>query len=480
MGDVSAISPRHDQRRAGGGQSLRPVAVEQFASPLDPDRLSDTLCALARKHQVPGLQLAIHHRGETVAIEVGELRYGTGHRVTRDAAFPIGSITKAFTATVAMILVADEDLELDAPLGEHLPELGDLGDELTLRQVLSHTGGFAAESDREVSTASIRRYVLDHCRSHKLVLRPGTGFSYSSVGYILVGYLIETITGMSWWDAMEALLLRPLRIEPAFVSAPGRRLFGRPFATGHSVTAIGGIRPVEQSLPTAEAPAGGLAASAVDLVTLGRTQLGGMPALLPTVYAEQMRQAVPGAEPYGSAEGWGLGLAVFGRESTAWVGHFGALDGTDCNLRIDPRSDCVVAFTSNANPGGIWGELVVELRKTGLFIRDYSPIEWLKSPMAPSPGCVGSYLNGNAELVVDTTDAGVLSLTVNGGVSQELILFEDLSFSFREHPSTRGRFLRDPVSGDIAQIQANLYAARRQSNASENRQFLIEAQTAFV
>nr|MBA2473567.1 beta-lactamase family protein [Pseudonocardiales bacterium] len=152
-----------------------PTIEQQFKSPLDSDFLSDTLSVLARKHQVPGAQLAIHHGGETVAVEVGELEYGTGHGVTRDAAFPIGSISKTFTATLAMILVADGDLELDAPLGEYVPELGDLGNELTLRQVLSHTGGLAEGPDSVEVLASIRRYVLDHCRSQNLVLPSGAG-----------------------------------------------------------------------------------------------------------------------------------------------------------------------------------------------------------------------------------------------------------------------------------------------------------------
>lgn len=508
VGDVSAIHPQHDQQRGPASQSLRPIeqvlrargtasqrglvmvapgrpalAIEQQVErPLDPDRLFDTLSALARKHQVPGAQVAIHHGGETVAVEVGELEYGTGRPVTRDAAFPIGSVTKSFTATVAMILIADGDLELDAPLGEHVPELGDLGNELTLRQVLSHTGGFAVgPRSAEVLTASIRRYVLDHCCRQNLVLAPGTGFSYSSMGYVLVGHLIETITGMSWWDAMESILLRPLGITPTFISAPGPRPLGRPLATGHSVNiAIGRTRPVKQSLASAAAPAGGLAVSAVDLVALGLTQLGRTPALLPTVYAEQMREAVPGAEPSGSADGWGLGLAVFGNGSTAWVGHFGVMDGTDCHVRFDPFSGCIVAFTSNANPGGMWCELVDELRRVGLPIRNGSTIEPLGRPMAPQPDCVGNYLNGKCELLVEVTDTGALSVAVDGGVSKELIFFEDLSFSFREQPSVRGRFLRDQITGDVERIQANLYTFRRQSTASENRQCLIGAQTALV
>src|SRR5215470_16293802 len=104
-----------------------------------PARLEDELEALADEHRVCGAQLAVHHDDATVAVEIGELEHRGGHTVTHDATFPIGSVSKSFTATLAMILVADGDVDLDAPLSEHLPELDDLGDVLTLRHLLSHT-----------------------------------------------------------------------------------------------------------------------------------------------------------------------------------------------------------------------------------------------------------------------------------------------------------------------------------------------------
>lgn len=469
------------------------LAAEQpFGPPLDPDRLSDTLSALARKYQVPGAQLAIHHGGETVAIEVGELEYGTGHRVTRNTAFPVGSITKTFTATVAMILVADGDLELDAPLGEYLPELGDLGNRLTLRQVLSHTGGLAEGPDSKEVLASIRRYVLDHCRSQTLVLSPGTGFSYSNIGYVLVGHLIETLTGMTWWDAMESILLWPLRIEPTFIEptfigAAGCRSPGRPLATGHSVnTTVSRTRPVTQSLALAEAPAGGLAMSAMDLLTLGLTQLDGLgSALLPTEYVEQMRQAVPSAEPFGLADGWGLGLAVFRHEDTVWVGHDGNADGTACYLRVDPVNGSVVAFTSNANIGLLmWQELAAELCRAGLPIDRHSTVEALGRSTAPPPGCVGSYRNGDTEYVVTLQENGKHCLVVDGEVVAWLRFHEDLIFSHQDVVSGQwmraGRFLRNPVTGDLNGIRFGGRVGRRHSATDENGSCLIAVHTASV
>ena len=331
------------------------------------------LASLARKHRVPGAQLAIHHDGYTVAVEFGEAEYGTRRRMTADTAVPVGSITKVCTATTAMILVADGDLDLDGPLGDYLAELPDVGDQLTLRQVLSHTAGLPAGPDaEEVSTATPRRYLLDHCRARHLVQPPGTGFSYSNLGFVLTGQLIETITGMDWWEAVGSILLRPLSIEPAAIVGPGLRATGRPVAAGHSANlTTGRIRPVRQALPAVEAPAGALALSATDLLGLGLLHLDpGRPDLLPPVYTGQMREPVPWAEPFGLADGWGLGLALFEAEDgTRWVGHDGNADGTACHLRVDPVNGWVIAFAGNANTGlGLWQDLLAELAGTDLPI----------------------------------------------------------------------------------------------------------------
>ncbi|MDQ3898413.1 MAG: beta-lactamase family protein [Actinomycetota bacterium] len=426
---------------------------------------------------MPGAQLAVHHGGRTTAAEVGELEHGTGQAVDRHAAFAIGSITKSFTATVAVILAADEEVELDAPLGEYLPELGDRSGQvsarLTLRQLLSHTSGLPeGPESMDIGASSIRRYVLDHCRGSSVLFLPGTCFSYSNAGYVLVGHLIEVITGMTWWEATASILLRPLGVEPAFLATPDPGPLPRAMATGHSVNpSLDRIRPVEQSLALAEMPCGGLAASAVDLVALGLAHAEGRPGVLPSEYAAQMRRSVPNAEPFGLADGWGLGLAVFhdgGDGDLVGVGHDGNADGTACYLRVEPGGGSVVALTSNANTGlTMWRELVGELRRLGVPLMDYSPAGALRRPAAAPPGCAGSYLNGDSEYSV-TEENGDVCLAVDGDLVARLAFYEGLVFSQRDPTSGAqthaGRFLRDPASGEIDRIQVGGRLARRRSD----------------
>ena len=437
--------------------------------PVDAAWLAATMTALIDAHQVPGAQLAVHRGGVTVAVEVGEGEHGAGIPVTRETAFPTGSITKAWTATLAMILVADGDLELDAPLDEHLLELGDLGGELTLCQLLSHTSGFASSPDiPATSTMSLGRYVREHCRRQDLLLPPGSGFSYSSRNYVLVGHLIETITGMSWLEAMESILLRPLGVDPAVVVGAVRAPSGRPIATGHSVnTTLGRTRPVQQSLAPAEASAGALAMSAVDLVALGLMHVGlGIPELLPAAFAERMRQAVPGADPFGLADGWGSGLAVFRGGTADWVGHDGNASGTSCYLRIDPAGGCVVALTTSANTGSsLWEELRIELGlanpPVGAYQNDMAP----RASVAPAAEFVGCYSNGPVDCVVTTADDGELYLAIGGELIARLVFYDKLNFLIQDMASGRGhhvgRFLRDPITKQVEQLQIGGRLARR-------------------
>jgi len=449
-GDASRLSepgaPRTGRGSAAGG-------------PVDRDWLAATLSVLVDRHKVPGAQLAVHRGGVTVAIEVGELEHGGGIPVTRETAFPIGSISKVGTATLAMILVADGDLELDAPLDEHLPDLDDLAGRLTLRQLLSHTSGFADVP--EPSILSVRRYVREHCRQEDLVLQPDTGFSYSSRNYVLVGHLIETITGMSWWEAMESILLRPLDIDPAaVVREAGRAPYGRPIATGHSVNpTVGRTRPVQQSLAPAEAAAGALAMSAVDLVALGLMHVGsGFPELLPAAYTERMRRAVPGADPFGLADGWGAGLAVFRDGTIDWVGHDGNANGTSCYLRIDPAGGWVVALTTNANTGSsLWEELRTELRRANLPLAAHGPDMVSRALVAPPVECVGIYSNGPTEYLVTAVDDGGLCLASGGELIARLAFYDDMHFVLQDPISGQrmqvGRFLRDLITKQVEQLQ---------------------------
>src|ERR671915_60622 len=452
---------------------LEAVVAGSSMDTRDPSRLLSALSGLAHKHQVPGAQLAIHYGGATTAGEVGELESGTGRPITRDTAIPVGSITKCFTATVAMALVADGDVDLDAPVRDYVPELGDMGALISLRQLLSHTSGLAESAGvEETATATARHYIVEHGRRRGFVQSPGVSFSYSNPGYVVVGRLIETVTGMSWPEAVDAILLRPLGIEAAFVGLPGTEPGRRPVATGHSVnTAVGRIRPVRPEGGAANAPAGALAVSALDLVKLGLIHVApGKPGILPAAWAAQMRRPVSGADPFGLADGWGLGLAVFRQQAADWVGHDGNADGTSCYLRINLTDGWVVALTSNSNTGiGLWQDLQAELARANHLV-DFPGIQTPRGQrVVPPRDCAGLYVNGDVRYAVKADDAGAIHLSIDGANFIPITLHEDLSFTFSMPDLVSvgqvftGRFVCDPITSEVYGVHVSGRLACRHS-----------------
>lgn len=448
---------------------------------MDRSEISQTFALLAREHRVPGAQLAIANGDDVIAFEFGTAEYGTNRTMSRNAKVPIGSITKAFTAALAMVLVSDGDLELDTPVVEYLPELSfsdnhEVADRVTLRHLLSHTSGLPSSVDpSNMRATSVRRRVLDSWLRLTPLTRPGRGFSYSNIGYVLAGHLIEVVTGMSWWEAMASILLQPLGIAPAFVASPAMTP-SPPLVVGHAVNrTLHRTRPVQQSLPLVDSPAGGLAMSALDLVTFGRLLCDDAPDndadLIGPARLREMRQAVPGAEPFGLAHGWGLGLALFRAGESRWMGHDGTADGTSCHLRIDPEHNTVVAVTTNAGTGfAMWDRLSERLARSGLTIGGYRAESDAKPPAPPPLDCAGSYVNGDVEYTVVARDGGELQLVVDGEPFAEFTCYQNLEFEVRdvadEHPQ-RGRFLRDRHSGRIDMIQLSGRLARRARRTQE-------------
>lgn len=424
----------------------------------DAHRIARMFDALVRQHRIPGAQLAVYLDGETVEAAAGVEEYGTNRAITPDSNFPTASVTKAFTATMAMILVADGDLELDLPLGAYLPELGggtaDVGGQVTLRHVLSHTSGLPDVEGTDAT--SLRRYVLDNCDISDFVLAPGSGLSYSNLGYGLAGLVVEEVTGMSWWQAIDYVLLKPLELRTSFVVSPDRTCLG---VTGHSVSLLhSSVRPVAQTLSLAEAPIGGVAASAGELLAFGRAHLddGRDPAtskLLDMSAFRQMRQVVVDAEPLGLADGWGLGLALFRGKDTDWWGHDGAADGICCYLRFSPEADCVIALTTNANTGtGLWTALSAEFRDLDLP----EPHDNARPPRedaGPLPlECLGTYVNGETEYSIVLRDDGQACFSIGDEALSELTFYPSGIFAARDLPDLQlsyGCFVRDQATGKI-------------------------------
>src|SRR5436190_9966492 len=129
--DIRVATAIAREQKTFGGRGLGMPASREPQGMLDrrfsttwrssAEELRAVLTELVRRHRVPGAQLAVRSGGETIVVQTGVEREGRPWRMRASSKVPVGSITKALTATVVMMLVADDDLELDAPLSEVLP-----------------------------------------------------------------------------------------------------------------------------------------------------------------------------------------------------------------------------------------------------------------------------------------------------------------------------------------------------------------------
>ncbi|MFP3114377.1 serine hydrolase domain-containing protein [Streptomyces sp. Iso 434] len=435
---------------------------------MDDAELTALLAGLMARHRVPGAQLVVRRGGSVARAAVGETAVGGGRRVAPETVFPLSSLTKPFTAALAVTLAVEGDIDLDAPLAEQLPHAPDAPG-ITPRRLLSHTAGLAANpAEDDPHLDSLERWTARSARRFPLVAEPGSAFSYSNIGYLLTGRLVEQATGMSWSEAMGAMLLRPLGLPTEIGGPPG--------VLGHVVRRADGqaVLAEHQPGPPAEAPAGDLALSAEGLAAFAGLFLhDSRPGPLdPETVAAMCRDPLgpDAAGPYGMADGWGLGWARYDGDGPESFGHDGTGDGTSCHLRFDPAGGTVVALTTNADSGQeLWAELVAVLRAGGVKVADH-PVTGSAGlgPAAPAPdACLGRYVNGDLDYTVGR-DADGLWLGVGPHGRYAVECDAGLRFALRPRSGGplvhRGRFLRAPgapaADGPIRHLQVSGRVAR--------------------
>ncbi|MFT7839215.1 serine hydrolase domain-containing protein [Saccharothrix sp. BKS2] len=305
------------------------------------------LAELLAKYGVPGAQVAVLAGGEIRDEAAGVLSLRTGVEVMTDSIFKIGSITKVWTATLVRQLVDDGLLDLDRPVRDHLPgfRLSDpaAAGALTTRQLLTHTGGIDGNhfTDTGRNDDAIGRFVATLAEAEQL-LPPGTAFSYSNSGYVVLGRLVEVLRGKPFHDVLRERLVAPLGLRTA-ATDPYEAILHRA-AVGH-VRAGGEVVPVtEWAVSYYAAPSGShLAISARDLMGFVRFHLTD-----PALAALREPQVDPVPDFGGGVVGWGLGWMLY-RDGV--VGHTGVAKGQKAFLRMAPSQGVAVVVLTNSTGG---------------------------------------------------------------------------------------------------------------------------------
>jgi CubicO group peptidase (beta-lactamase class C family) len=309
---------------------------------------------LAAEARVPGATLGIWADGQEILAAAGQLNCATGVTATDGSLFQVGSITKLWTATMIMQLVDEGQLSLDTTVAELLPgtRLGaaDLGGQVTVRHLLTHTSGIDGDvfTDTGRGDDCVERYVGLLADTPSL-FTPGAAYSYCNSGFVVLGRIIEILDGQSWDESLRERLVGPLGLGRT-VTLPEEAILHRA-AVGHR---RGGTPVDVWNLPRGVGPAGLITAAAGDLLAFARLHLdGGVTAEGKRVVSEasvaamQLAGAViPEFSLPGSAVGLGWRLSRWGDRTI--IGHDGDTIGQSSYLRIDPEAGVAACLLTNA------------------------------------------------------------------------------------------------------------------------------------
>ena len=321
---------------------------------LDAANWSTLLAELARQSRVPGAVLGIWAFGREVLAAAGLLNCVTRVRVSTDSLFQVGSITKLWTATMLMQLIDEGLLSLDTTIARVLPgvRLGtaDLGDQVTVAHLLTHTSGIDGDifTDTGRGDDCVERYVglLDRASS---AFPPGGAYSYCNSGWVLLGRLIEVLDGRTWDESLRERLCEPLELTQT-VTLPEQAILHRA-AVGHRSD---GARVHVWGLPRSFGPAGLITAAAHDLLTFARFHLDG--GLAPdgkrllsgasVAAMQQPRAVIPDFGVPGAAIG--LGWRVSRWDGREIIGHDGDTVGQSAYLLVDPQARVAACLLTNS------------------------------------------------------------------------------------------------------------------------------------
>jgi len=190
----------------------------------------------------PGAVLAVGYQGHLV------FEAAVGHaalipverRMTLDTVFDLASLTKPIATTTAVMRLLDAgQVRLDAPIHAYVPADGGAEEvSPTVRQLLSHCGGLPAWQpyyralDPALPQAARRRAVYDAVYREPLIAPPATTVRYSDVGFILLGELVETVTGVGFDEFCRQEIFQALQLgEMGFVRLGRLWPMGRPYAS---------------------------------------------------------------------------------------------------------------------------------------------------------------------------------------------------------------------------------------------------------
>lgn len=356
--------------------------------------------------------------------------------------FHIGSISKQFTAAAILRLEADGRVDLEAPASQYLGALGEraaLFDDVTVSQLLNHTSGIRDYTivpgwwttlGLDVDPPGLVESFADEPRDFP----PGDRFSYSNSGYALAGMIVEAVSGQPYGGWLNEHVFVPNDLGQSSYCDDGSVMPNR--ARGYRYTDAGELRHPRYVSMTQAYAAGGLCASAEDLLRWTRLLTRGV------ITGDDRWEVMstPGTLRDGSRIEYGFGIAVSYLEGRHRVGHIGGMLGFTGQVAHYSEEDVSIVVLTNTE-GANAAHIETEIARAVLELAD-EQVRDVELSMEQRARYAGSYDLG-ATIVRVTDRGGRLEAEVSmpGIEGRYVMLYQgELTFVAEADPSIIARF----------------------------------------
>jgi CubicO group peptidase (beta-lactamase class C family) len=330
------------------------LSLAQTVDTIDPALKSriDTIAAgVLEQRGVPSASVAVVQGGKLVYTHA----YGRAHidpdkAATPDMRYSIGSVSKQFTAAAILILQEQGKLKLDDPVGKYVPGLT-RGDEVTIRQILSHTAGYQDFWPEDylmkpMMQATAAQAIIDQWAKKPLDFEPGTQWQYSNTGYVIAGMVVEKVSGQKLMEFLGEHIFHPLGMRSVWNS--DETSLTQTDATPYIRNAIGPLRAAPKEGRGWMFAAGELAMTAHDLA-LWDESLIAQKLLKPESYKEMFTEV---KLKDGKGTHYGLGVSVGDIDGHRDISHSGEVTGFVSDNEVLVDDGVAVAVLTNHMAGG--------------------------------------------------------------------------------------------------------------------------------
>jgi CubicO group peptidase (beta-lactamase class C family) len=323
---------------------VSPAARAQSPDDVFRAKVDSIATQVLRATGVPSASVAVVRHGElSYAKAYGSAKLDPAVPATTEMRYAIGSISKQFTAASLLLLQQEGKLSIDDPVSRFVPGLT-RGNEVTIRQLLSHTSGYQDFWPQDYVMPMMLKPVTPQSIADKwgkqpLDFDPGTRYQYSNTNYTLAGMVVEKASGMPFFQFVRTRILGPLGLNAQdFDASPSAAS-----ATGYLRYALGPLRPAPDAGSGWMWAAGELAMTASDLakwdISLIKRSL-----LAPRSYSDLETEV---RLKNGSGTGYGLGVAVAMQGGRLMVEHNGEVSGFTAENMVFPDDSAAVVVLTN-------------------------------------------------------------------------------------------------------------------------------------